>query len=215
MTEGWFWSTPEWAAYLEAYGKPHEEHYGPRGNLVVGLGDWRAMWSKVAKGHQADTNAAEKVMTARRTMGAADFTMYERLHRVRATAPRPQKTYDLMAASVNHGSARLYVVEDKRQVPDDLRAIFGAALFYVHEGGSYYASIATANPKPRGTDHLLVWTAMNDLAAAGVKWLDMGAVGAYGSDFKKHFGAEVRCWPNYTYLSEEKREQAERKMEDS
>ena len=189
MTEGWFWSTPDWQRYVAAKGGTPDVHTGTA-NLIVRLGPEPEMWARVRHGHQADIRAAQhRGMRVERSLAPGDFIIYERLHRGPAELPRDQRTYDLMWSFLNDGHARLYLAHEQRWI--------GAALFFVHDKGSYYASVARCADDPRGTGHLLLWTAMRDLAREGYQWMDLGPANAATEKqesiehYKRGFGAEA------------------------
>ena len=201
MSEGWFFATPEWQAYLAAYGRAHDPHVG-RANLVVRLGDEREMWRHMRKGHQAAIRVAARSVDVRSAPGDTRsgrhlFALYRELHLLANGAVRPDETFRLMASWV----PRFGQVEIAYQHGFPI----AAAYFITYAGGAYYASAARhpeADPKI-GAAHLLLWSAMYDLAERGYRWLDMGPdPDGSASDkersvahFKRGFGAErIENW---------------------
>ncbi|MCR4338947.1 MAG: GNAT family N-acetyltransferase [Gemmatimonadaceae bacterium] len=188
MTEGWFWSSPGWQRYMLAKGGSPDIHVGAA-NLVAPLGPEPEMWARVRHGHQADIRSAQH--RGMRVERSRDFAVYEHLHRASAKLPRDQRTYDHMWTFLNDGHAQLYLAHERKWV--------GAALFFVYERGSYYASVARCSDEPRGTGHLLLWTAMRELAQDGIAWMDFGPADASTDKekaiehFKRGFGAEPRA----------------------
>lgn len=188
MTDNWWWDSTDWKDYLTANNEPWRTNISPAGNLVVTLDD--GIWSRIRKGHRAAIRSAEKSLTV-----AESFEGYRKVHRLANGDVRPERTFDLMRGWPN-GLALVAVY----------RGILAAAAFFVWQGaGSYYFS-GPRNPHidAPGAAHLIIWTAMTQLRDSGVRWLDMGAVPSDGdpkhesiAGFKRHFGAQLKVWPNY------------------
>lgn len=196
MTEGWFWSHPEWLAFARAKGGESDVHVGAA-NLVVRLGSEGAMWNAVRKGHRADIKAAKRDgVVVIEASNVAGFSVYARIHSAVAKKPRPNASYRAQRRSVLSGNARVFVA-----IVDGVAEV-GAAYFYVYEHGSYYASAARTDDAPRGVAHALVWAAMVALSVDR-DWLDMGPEPKPTDSekdeaiahFKRGFGAEsIKDW---------------------
>lgn len=191
MTEGWFWSTPEWQAYLKAYGKPHDPHYGPKGNLVVPLGPESEMFANIRKGHRAAIKRAARTLWI-----FDDFGLYQNLHRLANGDVRPVWTFDVMRSWIPEHAFVLVAMQGPLAA--------SAAYFIVHAEGSYYAS-GPRSPliDAPGAAHLLIWSAMHELGNRGYRWMDFGPVPDDDASekeksiyhFKHGFGGVVKEWP--------------------
>ena len=108
MTEGWFWSHPEWLAFARAKGGESNVHVGAA-NHVVRLGSEGAMWNAVRKGHRADTKAAKRDgVVVIEASNVAGLPVYARIHSAVAKKPRPN-AYRAQRRSVLSGNARVFV----------------------------------------------------------------------------------------------------------
>ena len=188
--EHWFFASPEWSRYVEAYG-PHAPHYGPNGNLVLRIRNSEAMWRGVSKGHRAAIKAAKQ-----RFRIDEDFDTYRELHHLANGQVRPEATFDLMRDWIPEHGFVLNAMQGQVAV--------ASAYFIVHGDGAYYASGCRVPWKDsQGAAHLLVWTAIDCLLRHGSWWLDFGPVPTADSTekersvfhFKKGFGGDVLRWP--------------------
>lgn len=179
----WFWSTPQWAEYCEAYGLSAPiDNYHPL-NIVVPLGPPDRMLENMRQTtrqcvRQADqTNQANGITAAWRRDRAA-FDAYQRLHEeASGRKTRPQQTFDLMYEFIDQGYGQLLVVWDTNFVEerDGSFVLLGASYFYTHQDGVYYGSSAR-DPAAAGmlVGHLMIWSALQHFSALGYKWLDLG-----------------------------------------
>lgn len=196
MPEGWFWSTPQWAEYLCAYGREHEPHAGPLGNYVIELTGIESMWQRIKKETRADIRKGERiadeivVVTERNyDQDGHLFPVFQDLHLKDAgRVTRPQRTWDLMREWIADGYGMLLLARYDTH--------YMAGIYLITYGEGAYYAVAARHPDlgKAPLTHALIWRAMQELQGMGYCWLDMGPVPQDEdgiSQFKRHFGAAV------------------------
>lgn len=121
----------------------------------------------------------------------AQMMQYRVLHQSLCPGARPLETYQLQQGFCRSGHAYPYLAYTR-----DGRTV-GAAVWYVYKRLAYYASGVYAE---NNVAHAVLWHAMNDLAARGVRYAELGWQGRALDDkgqavefFKRGFGGED--WP--------------------
>lgn len=186
-----FWDTPEWHAYEEAYG----DTPGTRARLLTSA-EWRTvvvdltlplpeLKRNLRKSYRSLVNKAG----APEAGDARDlFAGYRALHAEQAgRQTRPDRTWEIMRDWLATGHGML--VAAGREHLD----AFG--YFILWRDWAYYASGASTQPNRQ---HAVIWAAMRELQARGVRWLELGWVGQATDDkgkavefFKTGFGGHL------------------------
>lgn len=172
----WFWSTPQWAEYCEAYGLSAPiDNYHPL-NIVVPLGPPDRMLENMRQTTRALIRKAD-ILDASWADGRDPFDAYQRLHeKASGRKTRPQRTFDLMYEWIGQGYAQLLSIYAMDLGPSMDGCLVGASLWITYTDGVYYASSAREPDAQRGqpVGHFMVWSALQHFAALGYRWLDLG-----------------------------------------
>ena len=171
----WFWSTPQWAEYCEAYGLSAPIDNSHPTNIVVPLGPPDRMLENMRQTTRQCVRQANDMNAAWLT-DRVSFDDYQQLHeKASGRKTRPQATFDLMYEFIGKGYGQLLLVwhvdfQQHRRIP-----ILGASYFYTYEDGVYYGSSAR-DPAAAGmlVGHFMIWSALQHFSALGYKWLDLG-----------------------------------------
>lgn len=163
-------------------------------DLTVQKADrWKAMRKSY---HQLIHRAEEKYTIVHHDQDfSLDHTAFEEycwMHSLQyRNARRSVKTYDMQKEFLKSGMAHLYIVNEKGGFPE------GATLWYIHKGLAYYASGVY---RKDNLAHMALWQSMNDLAARGIKYAELGWQGRATDQkgravefFKRGFGGTD--WP--------------------
>lgn len=165
----WFWSSPQWATYCQAYGAHGPiDNYRPD-NIVVPLGPDDEMLARMRYDHRTTIKRRLDDLFCEiiEQPGTPLFRRYQELHELDAgRKTRPQATFDIMDSWLGSHAFLLLAYKNNVHV--------GAALFIYQHPGAYYASAARRPGVEGPIHHFLIWQAMRTLAHRGFEYLDLG-----------------------------------------
>lgn len=148
-----------------------------------------ARWGGVRASYRSLIHRAQERYAIRARWADGDdteaFALYQRLHRRETNAPRPDATYRLQGQWHSEGLALIVTAADPA-------GDWGASYWNVYKGCAYYSSGAYS---ARDVAHAMVWLALAELEASGVRLASLGWQGTAQSDkeraiefFKRGFG---------------------------